>query len=851
MATDVEKLLERAKRYLEKNKVQDAIDAYQSVLSVSPGQMEAVQALGDLYSQRGDAGRAAVYHGMIFDRLVDPREESKAIAIYAHFLRAAEQPPERQSRYAILLHKQNRIADAVENYSAAAERFLLRGRDDDALKCLEQVAELAPDDERRQIEMAELAERRGKPALAVRGYVRVGKIAITRRETPLALEMMGNARRVAPEDRDVALLTAQAQLLAGDPAGAVATLEPFSDKGASLAFQKCYGEALLRAGQLDRAREPLTAFYQQAGGDHALLFELAERYASASEDSKAVELLTSIRQDYRDSSAQTEFATRLDRIAQAHSSSQQIIEFWSQVYSGLNRESRYFEVLVHLFDVYLKNGNVNGACDVLDRMVDIDPYDYRNQQRLEQLRGHADKEHLSRVASRLGITLATGDGPQSPQDAAAAVLANPSQPREVTLDDLLVQAEIFLQYSLHPKAVERLQRIAQLYPGEDERNERYRNLCDSAKWWPPGFSRTLNETPAGAETQRKTGSSITRDSDYTAETLRDLAKISEIGQSIYRQPNPRAMLALAANEIGKHLKASRCVAAIGASGQPPQFMAEYRAEGFDAATPAQVADLALQIEQATPDPLGGLPVEAALAPVIRGMGLATALGVILIDKEKQVPAGIIVAGHSGPHRWKPDETYFLNAVGDQMLLSVNHTRLRSLVQTLHAADERTGLLARSSYTDRLLGETQRAKAQAAPLSLAILQIDRGPEIIRQHGEALVEKNLEHVARTILPLARPNDLSVKYTAWSLALILPDTTLAAALGLMEKMRTAASAKGANGTEPVTLSAGVVEAVTRVDYDNEDIVTELMNRAEMSLEEARKRGGDTVVSLAEPKS
>ena len=550
--------------------------------------------------------------------------------------------------------------------------------------------------------------------------------------------------------------------------------------------------------------------------------------------------------------AQTEFATRLDRIAQAHSSSQQIIEFWSQVYSGLNRESRYFEVLVHLFDVYLKNGNVNGACDVLDRMVDIDPYDYRNQQRLEQLRGHADKEHLSRVASRLGITLATGDGPQSPQDAAAAVLANPSQPREVTLDDLLVQAEIFLQYSLHPKAVERLQRIAQLYPGEDERNERYRNLCDSAKWWPPGFSRTLNETPAKPEIERrKATTSSAAESDYTAETLRDLAKITEIGQSIYRQPNPRAMLALAANEIGKHLKASRCVAVIGASGQPPQFTAEYRAEGLDAANPAQVAELAVQIEHATPDPLGGLPMEAALAPVIRSLGLATALGVILIDKEKQVPAGMIVAGHAAPHRWKPDETYFLNAVGDQMLFSVNHTRLRSLVQTLHAADERTGLLARSSYTDRLLGETQRAKAQAAPLSLAILQIDRGPEIIRQHGEALVEKNLEHVARTILPLARPNDLPVKYTAWSLALILPDTTLAAALGLMEKMRTAASAKGANGTEPVTLSAGVVEAVTRVDYDNEDIVTELMNRAEMSLDEARKRGGDTVVSLAEPKS
>ena len=617
MATDVEKLLERAKRYLEKNKVQDAIDAYQSVLSVSPGQMEAVQALGDLYSQRGDAGRAAVYHGMIFDRLVDPREESKAIAIYAHFLRAAEQPPERQSRYAILLHKQNRIADAVENYSAAAERFLLRGRDDDALKCLEQVAELAPDDERRQIEMAELAERRGKPALAVRGYVRVGKIAITRRETPLALEMMGNARRVAPEDRDVALLTAQAQLLAGDPAGAVATLEPFSDKGASLAFQKCYGEALLRAGQLDRAREPLTAFYQQAGGDHALLFELAERYASASEDSKAVELLTSIRKDYRDSS-QKEFAVRLDGIAQAHASSQPIIEFWSQVYSGLNRESRYFEVLVHLFDVYLKNGNVNGACDVLDRMVDIDPYDYRNQQRLERLRGHGENEHLSRVASRLGITLSTAEGPQSAQEAAAALLANPSQPREVTLHHSSGAGGDFSPVLAPPESGG----TVTTYRATVSRRGRAQRALSQplrfgevvAAWIFAHTQRNTGRRQTHSKTRRPTRVAATTPPKRCAIWL----KISEIGQSIYRQPNPRAMLALAANEIGKHLKASRCVAAIGASGQPPQFMAEYRAEGFDAATPAQVADLALQIEQATPDPLGGLPVESALAPVIRG-----------------------------------------------------------------------------------------------------------------------------------------------------------------------------------------------------------------------------------------
>ena len=53
------------------------------------------------------------------------------------------------------------------------------------------------------------------------------------------------------------------------------------------------------------------------------------------------------------------------------------------------------------------------------------------------------------------------------------------------------------------------------------------------------------------------------------------------------------------------------------------------------------------------------------------------------------------------------------------------------------------------------------------------------------------------------------------------------------------------------PMTVCAGVVDAIARVDYDTEDIVTDLMNRAEISLLEAGKRGGDAVVSLTSSKS
>ena len=56
MAADVSKHLERAKKFLEKNRVEDAIEAYLGVLELAPQHTEATQALGDLYLRHGSAG---------------------------------------------------------------------------------------------------------------------------------------------------------------------------------------------------------------------------------------------------------------------------------------------------------------------------------------------------------------------------------------------------------------------------------------------------------------------------------------------------------------------------------------------------------------------------------------------------------------------------------------------------------------------------------------------------------------------------------------------------------------------------------------------------------------------------
>jgi diguanylate cyclase (GGDEF)-like protein len=872
MAADVSKHLERAKRFLEKNRLEDAIEAYLAVLDEAPQHQEATQALGDLYTRTDKPERAAVYYGNLFDLLVDPRDESKALAIYNRFLRSgtSQQPPERIARYAFLQQRQNHAEEAIEQYGKAAELFTAAGRAEDALFCWERIAQLDPENMSRQLRLAETAEQIGKKALAARAYLRAGQLATAGGAAPEALNLLGKAHALAPQERSVALLYAEAKLRNREPGDAAALLEPFAATENDVAFLDTFADALMRAGQLDRAREVLERLLREKNEGITRLFELADLYAGTGKDPKSIDILLTLKRRMFADKRQNDFAAQVDAVGAKHPNSQAILEFWAALYNELNRETHYFDVLIKLFDVYFDAENYQKALEALERLVEIDAYDHRNQQRAERLRGHVEEAALRRLGGRLtkptsGQTQAPAPGrPQStPVGNTMAAAGSEEIRQQQALEDLIVQTEIFLQYSLHNKATERLQKIAAMFPGEEEKNARLANLYQLANWWPPGAAKPKPKaepptvaaapvTPAqGAPPAADPREQPGKTGFYSADTLRDLSKISEINQKIFRQQTPRAMLNTAVNEVGAYLRATRALAVVGAPGRPPEMAAEFCAHGVKAAPGAQIVLLLAQMEKAEPDELGALKVDASEGSILKEMELETALAAMITDKETQTPAGMLIVGYGEKHKWKPNEGYFLQSIGDQMLMSVSHTRLRSLVRRMGVSDERSGLLSRSSYQSCLLTEADRARTQGTPLALTILQIDRGAELLRQQGESPLERFLEQLARSLQPIVRQNDVAVKYTSWSLAFILPDTTLAGAQNLADKLKRAAS-----GLRPpwdstqVTLSAGIVEAVAKQDYDSEDIVTDLMNRAEFSIEEARKKGGDTIVTLETPK-
>ncbi len=857
MAPDINKHLERARRSLEKNKLREAVAEYRAALEESPAHQEALQALADIHIRLNEPELAAQYYGVQFDRLLEVGDAAKASAVFGRFLRPYPQPPDRLMRYGGLLQRQNHASEAIEQFAAAAELFLQQQRGIEALACYESMALLDPENASRHVILGELAEQLRHADLAARSYLRAGQLTQAGGGLDEALEYFGRAHRLLPNDRTGALLFAEAKLRKGDAEGSVALLEPFAPNEKDTAFLALFGESLLRAGRLDRAREAFEAYYRQNPDRYEKLFELTGAYIRAGEDPKGAVLLAQTKDWMRAGRKEGELSAQMDRLAATYPGSLPLAETIARCYEEMNRETKYFDALVRLFDLYFGAARLKEACETLDRLVDIDPYDYRNQERIGKLEGKVDPAFLQSVLSRAAkaATVSTRTdgftGAGSEAGATSGPVSEEARAQQA-LEDLVVQVEIFLQYSLQTKAVERLERIAELFPDEEDKNERLRALYERANWWPKGAPRKA--APAAPSSPRpvpvEAAPAPPVAAPMPAETHRDLAAIAEINRLMYRQSTPRELLATTAAEIGKYLQVTRCLIAVGAAGEAPQLTAEYFAAGTIAAGTARIPSIIALVSKATPDALGGIELHAASAPALRELGLDSALAVELTDKETQAPAGALLVGDAGARKWKTNESFFLQAVGDQLVMSVTHTRLRSLVRSLAVADEKTGLLSRGAYIDCLLVESNRSRTQGTPLSLVIVQIDRGGDLLRQHGDAAVEQYVEQLARALSSAVRQTDIAVKYTAWSLVFVLPNTSLENAQALADKLRqVACTVQPSWGDQGLTASAIVAEASSRPGDETEDRVTEWINRAEAGLDEAHHQGGNVLLSLATP--
>ncbi|RON46564.1 sensor domain-containing diguanylate cyclase [Pseudomonas frederiksbergensis] len=178
-----------------------------------------------------------------------------------------------------------------------------------------------------------------------------------------------------------------------------------------------------------------------------------------------------------------------------------------------------------------------------------------------------------------------------------------------------------------------------------------------------------------------------------------------------------------------------------------------------------------------------------------------------------------------------ERTRELSRVNQQLQIQLEENR--KLAQT----DALTSVANRYRLEKALPQECDRAQRFRQPLSLIAMDIDDFKIINDHYGHALGDAALVQVVDCLKNCVRDGDLLARWGGDEFILILPNTSLADARGLAEKIRHDLTSLLPVGDFQVTLSFGVVQ---RFDEEQQ---TGLLARADQALYRAKVMGKNVI--------
>jgi diguanylate cyclase (GGDEF)-like protein len=164
---------------------------------------------------------------------------------------------------------------------------------------------------------------------------------------------------------------------------------------------------------------------------------------------------------------------------------------------------------------------------------------------------------------------------------------------------------------------------------------------------------------------------------------------------------------------------------------------------------------------------------------------------------------------------------------------------RERIEELSRRDALTGLTNRRWLDELLRLEVERAKRYGAPLSVIMVDLDHFKVVNDSFGHAVGDQVLKSAARTLREAVRMTDVVGRYGGEEFLVLLPNTGMAQATVLAERMRAGLRLMPVGfRPDPVTGSFGVTQ------WTRGDTVAGLVDRADEALYEAKREGRDRVV-------
>ena len=471
MAFNKNRVVETARKYVEKGQLDKAVKEYLRVVREDPKDVRVWLKIGDLYAKKGARAEAIETYLKVAKFYSEQGFDLKAVAVYKQILKIDPRLIEVNLKLAELYRQMGLMKEAMEQFETVASHFHREGKTKEALATVRQLVDLDPDNVATRIKLAELYSKEGMATEAITEFAKAG-------------EQLRASNR--PDD----FIKVAERLLWHKP------------------------------DNLDLSRE-LASLYLQRNDPRRALYKLQACFKANSRDIETLALL-------------------------------------AQVFQALEQKPKTIQVLKELARVLEEDGNRERAKDVHHKILHLAPADPDSLAYVESGRASQPSVRPSSV-QQLAMTGQDMAQRRSPNPTGSMPLVDPrlipgvqfgddgsisvvdedsvsevdedltselieedeydsSVQGEVYSDEIakiLTDADVYVRYGLHQKAIEHLRRIFDLDPDNIEAHEQLKGiLLDQGR-----------EKEAIAELMRLAELTAGRDPDQAEAYLRELLSI--------------------------------------------------------------------------------------------------------------------------------------------------------------------------------------------------------------------------------------------------------------------------------------------------------------------------------------
>ncbi len=165
------------------------------------------------------------------------------------------------------------------------------------------------------------------------------------------------------------------------------------------------------------------------------------------------------------------------------------------------------------------------------------------------------------------------------------------------------------------------------------------------------------------------------------------------------------------------------------------------------------------------------------------------------------------------------------------------------IKELMLVDPVTSLRNARYLTEFMRAEISQARRYSIPLSVIVLELDRQKELLRAHGQKVIDSLVTQIAAILTRSSRQSDILARTGNFEFTVVLPHTDRNGAVEVAERLRTTIGESTftiGNAISTMTASLGLCQFAPEMDDEGKT----LLSHARAALAQAHTSGGNVTL-------